>query len=60
VPAGPEYALIREAMGEDFHISGGWENPQLFDALGRGIDAMVPEHGLARVLATVYRSYVSG
>jgi dihydrodipicolinate synthase/N-acetylneuraminate lyase len=60
VPAGPKYTLVRKAMGESFYISGGWAIPQLIEALDRGVDAMVPESSLVRVLVAIYRAHASG
>ncbi len=60
VPAGSKYSLVRKAMGEEFYISGGWAIPQLIEALDRGVDAMVPESSLIRVLVAIYRSHASG
>jgi 4-hydroxy-tetrahydrodipicolinate synthase len=60
VPAGPKYTRVREAMGADFYIAGGWAVPQLIEALDRGVDAMVPECALVRVFAAIYRAHSGG
>jgi 4-hydroxy-tetrahydrodipicolinate synthase len=60
VPAGPKYTQVREATGKDFHVSGGWAVPHLIEALDRGVDAMVPESALVRVLVAVYRAHAGG
>ncbi len=60
VPAGAKYTVVREALGSDFYISGGWAVPQLIEALDRGVDAMIPECALIQVYAAIYRAYSSG
>ena len=60
VPAGPKYTAVREFLGPDVWISGGWAVPQMIEALDRGVDAMVPEASMVRVYAAVYRMYRSG
>ncbi|MBI3664840.1 MAG: dihydrodipicolinate synthase family protein [Acidobacteria bacterium] len=60
VPAGAKYTMVREAMGSDFYISGGWAVPQLIEALDRGVDAMVPESAMVRVYAAIYSAYARG
>lgn len=60
IPSGPKYTAVREALGPDFHISGGWAIPQLIEALDRGVDAMVPESALVRVFQAIYRAHASG
>jgi dihydrodipicolinate synthase/N-acetylneuraminate lyase len=59
VPAGPKYTQVREAMGKDFYITGGWAAAQLIEALDRGVNAMVPECAMVRVYATIYRAYAT-
>lgn len=60
IPAGPKYTLVREALGKEIHISGGWAIPQLIEALDRGVDAMVPESALVRVFNAVYLAHLAG
>jgi dihydrodipicolinate synthase/N-acetylneuraminate lyase len=60
VPAGPKYTQVREAMGKDFYIAGGWALPQLIEALDRGVDAMVPESALVRVPVAIHRAHAGG
>ncbi len=60
VPAGLKYTAVREALGPEVYISGGWAVPQLIEALDRGVDAMIPEAALVRVFAAVYRAYSQG
>lgn len=60
VPSGPKYTSVREAFGEDCHISGGWAVPQLIEALDRGVDAMIPEASMVRVYQLIRKRYLSG
>ena len=60
VPAGPKYTLVRNALGKDFYVSGGWAIPHLIEALDRGVDAMVPEGAMVRVFVAIYRAYTHG
>jgi dihydrodipicolinate synthase/N-acetylneuraminate lyase len=60
VPAGAKYTTVRDAIGKDLYISGGWAVPQLIEALDRGVDAMIPECALTPVYAAIYRAYSSG
>lgn len=60
VPAGAKYTVVREALGADFYISGGWAVPQLIEALDRGVDAMIPECALTPVYAAIYQAYSRG
>lgn len=60
IPAGAKYTAVRQALGSDFYISGGWAVPQLIEALDRSVDAMIPECALTRVYAAIYRAYSSG
>jgi 4-hydroxy-tetrahydrodipicolinate synthase len=57
VPAGPKYTTVRNWLGDDFFISGGWAIPQMIEALDRGVDAMIPESAMVRVYATIDRLY---
>lgn len=59
VPAGPKYTMVREVVGADFYVSGGWAAMQLIEALDRGVDAMIPESALVRLFTAIYRAYVS-
>jgi 4-hydroxy-tetrahydrodipicolinate synthase len=60
VPSGPKYTAVREAFGEDCHISGGWAVPQLIEALDRRVDAMIPEASMVRVYQAIRKRYLSG
>lgn len=60
VPAGLKYTAVREALGEGFHISGGWAVPQMIEALDRGVDAMVPETSMVPVYAAIDRAHRGG
>ncbi len=60
VPAGFKYTAVRELLGEDFFISGGWAITQLIEALDRGVDAMIPETAMVRVYAAIYKMYRTG
>jgi len=60
VPSGPKYTAVREAFGEDCHISGGWAVPQLIEALDRGVDAMIPEASMVRVYQAIRGGYLRG
>lgn len=57
VPAGPKYTAVRDLLGADFFISGGWAIPQMIEALDRGVDAMIPETAMVRVYAAIYKMY---
>jgi 4-hydroxy-tetrahydrodipicolinate synthase len=59
VPAGPKYSLVREALGQDFFIAGGWAVPQMIEALDRGVDALMPECSMVPVyvrIASLHRT----
>ncbi len=59
VPAGPKYSLVREGLGEDFYIAGGWAVPQMIEALDRGVDALMPECSMVPVyvrIASLHRA----
>jgi dihydrodipicolinate synthase/N-acetylneuraminate lyase len=60
VPSGPKYTQVREAMGADFFVAGGWAVPQLIEALDRGVDAMVPECAMVRVFVAIHRAHSGG
>ena len=57
IPAGPKYTAVRQQLGDDFFIAGGWAVPQWIEALDRGIDAMIPESAMIGVYAEVLRLY---
>jgi 4-hydroxy-tetrahydrodipicolinate synthase len=59
VPAGPKYTMVREVVGNEFYVSGGWAATQLIEALDRGVDAMIPESALVRLFSATYRAYAS-
>ena len=60
VPAGPKYTAVREALGADFFIAGGWAVMQMIEALDRGVDAMIPESSMVRVYTTIQKAYTAG
>ncbi|MBI4889882.1 MAG: dihydrodipicolinate synthase family protein [Acidobacteria bacterium] len=60
VPAGPKYTQVRQALGMDFFIAGGWAAPQMIEALDRGVDAMIPECSMVPVYAEVFRLHAAG
>jgi len=60
VPAGPKYTAVREVLGPDFFIAGGWAVMQMIEAFDRGIDAMMPESSMVRVYKTIHRYYTVG
>src|SRR5690606_21540733 len=60
VPAGPKYTAVKELLGEDFHVSGGWAVPQFIEALDRGVDAMIPESSMIRLYKRIMSLYQEG
>lgn len=60
VPSGPKYTAVREALGPDFWISGGWAVPQMIEALDRGVDAMIPESSMVRVYCRIQQLFAQG
>jgi len=60
VPAGPKYTAVREALGTDFFIAGGWAVTQMIEALDRGVDAMMPESSMVPVYAAIGKAHASG
>ena len=60
VPAGPKYTRVRERLGEDFYIAGGWAVPQMIEALDRGVDALMPECSMIPVYVRIARLHASG
>jgi 4-hydroxy-tetrahydrodipicolinate synthase len=60
VPAGPKYTLVKQALGEEFHVSGGWAAPQMIEALDRGVDAFIPETSMVRIYAAIWRRHRDG
>lgn len=60
VPAGPKYTLVKEQVGRDFYVAGGWAVPQMIEALDRGVDAMIPEASMVFVYSTIWREYEAG
>ncbi len=60
VPAGPKYTQVRQALGSEFFVAGGWAAPQMIEALDRGVDAMIPECSMVPVYAEVYRLHSAG
>lgn len=60
VPAGPKYTLVKQALGEGFHVSGGWAAPQMIEALDRGVDAFIPETSMVTIYAAIWRYHHAG
>lgn len=60
VPAGPKYTAVREALGPDFYIAGGWAVTQMIEAFDRRVDAMIPESSMVRVYSAIYAAYAEG
>lgn len=60
VPAGPKYTLVKERLGRDFYVAGGWAVPQMIEALDRGVDAMIPESSMIPVYEAIWREYRAG
>ncbi|MBN2329940.1 MAG: dihydrodipicolinate synthase family protein [Candidatus Omnitrophica bacterium] len=54
IPAGPKYSTLRNALGEDFFICGGWAIQQMIEAMDRGVDALLPEGSMVRVYKTIW------
>ena len=57
VPAGPKYTLVKQALGAEFHVSGGWAAQQLVEALDRGVDAFIPETAMVRVYNAIWQHH---
>jgi len=60
VPAGPKYTAVRQALGPDCFIAGGWAVMQMIEGLDRGVDAMIPESSMVRVYAAIHRLHAAG
>jgi 4-hydroxy-tetrahydrodipicolinate synthase len=60
VPAGPKYSLVREGLGPDFYIAGGWAVPQMIEALDRGVDALMPECSMLPVYVQIANLHRTG
>ncbi|MGC9326307.1 MAG: dihydrodipicolinate synthase family protein [Candidatus Hinthialibacter sp.] len=54
VSAGPKYSKIRNALGEDFFICGGWAIQQMIEAMDRGVNALLPEGSMVKVYKTIW------
>jgi 4-hydroxy-tetrahydrodipicolinate synthase len=59
-PAGPKYSAVRQLLGEEVWIAGGWAVPQMIETLDRGVDAMIPESAMVRVYKAVDRAFRLG
>ncbi len=59
-PAGPKYTAVRQVLGADFYIAGGWAITQMIEALDRGVDAMIPESSMIRVYRAILREHTAG
>ncbi len=57
VPAGPKYTQVRERLGGEAFLCGGWAIPQLIESFDRGIDAMIPESSMIRVYRAIMELY---
>ena len=60
VPSGPKYTAVREALGAEFYIAGGWAVSQMIEAFDRGVDAMIPESSMVRVYSAIRAAYANG
>jgi 4-hydroxy-tetrahydrodipicolinate synthase len=60
VPAGPKYSRVRECLGKDFFIAGGWAVPQMIEALDRGVDALMPECSMVPVYVKILSLHRAG
>ncbi len=60
MPAGPKYSAVKRALGENFHVSGGWAVPQFIEAMDRSVDAMIPESSMVRVYKRLFTTYEQG
>lgn len=60
VPAGPKYTVVRDALGPEFFIAGGWAVTQMIEALDRGVDAMIPDSSMIRVYRAILREHSAG
>jgi 4-hydroxy-tetrahydrodipicolinate synthase len=60
LPAGQKYTEVRNALGRDFFIAGGWAVMQMIEALDRRVDAMIPESSMVAVYAEIYRAHQNG
>jgi 4-hydroxy-tetrahydrodipicolinate synthase len=60
VPAGPKYSRVREGLGPDFYIAGGWAVPQMIEALDRGVDALMPECAMLPVYVRIANLHRAG
>ncbi len=57
VPAGPKYTAVRQALGPEFFIAGGWAVPQMIEALDREVDALIPESSMVAVYSAICRAH---
>lgn len=60
VPAGPKYSAVRNRLGPECFIAGGWAIPQMIEGLDRGVDAFIPEASMVRAYVSILRLYDSG
>ena len=60
IPAGPKYTKVREVLGPDFFIAGGWAITQMIEALDRRVDALIPESSMITVYSAIWRAHSSG
>lgn len=60
VPTGPKYTAVKQALGHEFYVCGGWAVTQLIEALDRGVDAMIPEASMLKVYTAIYQAHASG
>jgi 4-hydroxy-tetrahydrodipicolinate synthase len=60
LPAGPKYSAVREALGAECYVAGGWAVPQTLEALDRGVDALMPESSMVPVYCAVDRAHRGG
>jgi 4-hydroxy-tetrahydrodipicolinate synthase len=60
IPAGPKYSRVRESLGTDFFIAGGWAVPQMIEALDRGVDALMPECSMVPIYVRIANLHGAG
>lgn len=58
-PSGPKLTALRQELGPEVHLSGGWTVLQMVDALDRSIDAFVPTE-LEEAYVAIDRLHRSG
>jgi dihydrodipicolinate synthase/N-acetylneuraminate lyase len=59
VPAGVKYSAVLEATGGRLHVSGGWADMQMIEALDRGAHAVMPT-GMHAIYTRIFNLYHEG